>query len=141
MANCSCESQITRSVSILGLRHIYQDEEKPDWVKVQNVMNNMIFNNFSENNFVLVRPIGNCDILKVSSFLALEKISKKNRLILNARKKHWILSELRILGAFEDILDHVNDYNGDSPEMTLISHVLFHGSQFESGRRLLEELI
>lgn len=139
--NCSCRTQLARSASILGLRHTYE-EEKPDWVKVQSIMANRILNTFSDNNFVLVRPVGVCEMLKTSPFLALRRIPKKNRLILNARRKHWILSELRVLGALPDILDHVNDYDENSPEMTMLSHAIFYGgSQFEAGRRLLQQLI
>lgn len=141
MTECSCRTQLARSASILGLRDISQQEEKPDWVTVQSEMTDRILNTFSDNNYILVRPVGNCDVLSTSPFLALRKIPKNNRLIIKARRKHQILSELRSLGAFPDILDHVNDYDENSPEMTMLNHAIFHGSQFDAGRLLLKELI
>lgn len=133
-----------RSASILGLQPIYEEQEnkKPDWTKVKSAIINKIENTFSNNDYVLVRPVGDCLMLKTTlPFLALKKINQKNRLIIKSRRKDWILGELRALGAFPDILEHVDNYHDSSPEMTLLSQALFHGSTFESGRRLLQQLI
>lgn len=108
---------------------------------VQNAIVDKIYKNFPENNFVLVRPVGDCDSLKKLPFLALKRIPKKNRLIIKARRKNWVLGELQTLGAFTDIIDHVNDYSDDSPEMTLLSQAIFYGTRFDEGRHLVGQLI
>lgn len=138
MNRCSCRSQLIRSASVLGLNPAH---ENPDWNSVQNSMIDKIYNDFPENSFVLVRPVGNCDSLAKSPFLALKKIPKKNRSIIKSMRKHWIITELQTLGAFSDIIDHVNGYSNDSPEMTLMSQILFYGSQFDAGRHLLKQLV
>ncbi len=136
--SCSCRSQLIRSASVFGLN---PSHENPDWSSIQNSMIDKIYNHFPENNFVLVRPVGNCDSLKKLPFLALKRIPKKNRSIIKSIRKHWILAELQTLGAFPDIIDHVNGYSNDSPEMTLLSQALFYGTRFDAGRHLVEQLV
>lgn len=140
---CSCRFQLIRAASTLSINP--SSHETPDLNLVQNAIvdkiYNTIYNTFAENNFVLVRPVGDCDSLKKLTFLALKRIPKKNRLIIKARRKNWVLGELQTLGAFADIIDHVNGYSDDSPEMTLLSQAIFYGSRFDAGRHLLEQLV
>lgn len=138
MNRCSCRSQIIRSASILRIPGI--DQEKPDWEFVRRSITRKIYESFSENRYVITRPNGDCPSLKTLPFVIKKRIPRKIRNYINARKQ-WILNELRSLGAFDDVLDHVNKYNSGSPELTSLTQALFFGTRFVAGRHLVEQLV
>lgn len=140
MKNCSCHMQIDRSASILGIAALHQ--EKSDRELTLNTITKKIYNSFAENKYVITRPVGDCPSLKALPFVAIKRIPLNYRKLINSRK-NWVLDQLQTLGAFPDIIDHVNDYSGDdSPQVHLmISQAIFFATRFDAGRHLVKQLV
>mgnify|MGYP000979746804 CR=1 FL=1 len=142
MATCLCHQQFAKSAKILGID--LKGIKNPDRInEVKIDMNDRILNTFSDHSYILTKPVGNCDIVSESLFLAYKAIPKKNRkLLLATTRKGWVLNQLYDLGAFDDVIEDIDKTcESESPNLVHLTQVIYYGTRFEAGRDLMSQLV